>query len=106
MRPAELRQKRKMRRRRFFRRRNAHQTLHGQFQVIAAKCDKRRRITWPNAGLLGLFAGVYLDEEAWSAATPIEFVPQGVRELGPIQRMDGVKQLYGFTHLVGLKRAY
>ena len=93
-----------MRRRRFVCRRDAHQTLDRQFQGLTAQRDKRRRLAWPDAGLLRLFTGVYLDEQGRMAPATVELRPQHMREFRPIQRMDCVEQLHGLTYLVRLER--
>ena len=101
--PGEFGQQRKVRCRRFVGRRNAHQALNRQAKFFAAQGDEIRRVARRHAGFLRLLTRVHLDKQNGLPMTAVQFGAQGMCELRPVQRVDCIEKLDGFTDLVRLQ---
>ena len=100
----DLGQQRKMRRRVVFGGRDAHQPINLQAMSVAAFFDKPVRIMGRNSSLLGLFAGVDLNQEFWLTALSGDFPRERRGDLRPVDSFDHIKQRDGFARLVRLQR--
>jgi len=101
----EVRQQRKVQRRFFVLRRDAHQTDHVETLHAATFFDERRCLLWGDAGLLRLFARVDLNETCHVAFGPAAGLGNGAGQFRAIDGFDHVEQGDSIAHLVGLQRA-
>lgn len=90
--------------RRFAHRRNAHQPLHRQGKVSADPVEEGVGVGGEHAGLLGLFTGIHLDQEAWQSPGPLGCSEKGQGQPVPVEALDDVEEGRGGLGLVGLER--
>ena len=86
----------------FIHRGDAHQAPHRQIEIPAFP-DKGIGITGQDPCLLHLFAGVHLDEQFGAFPLFLGQPGQGMGQLGPVDRMDRVKQGDRLPRFVGLQ---
>ena len=86
-------------------RRDAHEALDLQTQLIPDPLQEGVRLQGPNPGLLGLFPGVDLDIEAGEAARPACGLGEGDGQPVPVQGFDDIEEGQGVPDLVGLEGA-
>ena len=84
--------------------RNAHQPIDGKPESLAAERDESLRLAGNDAGLLRLFAGIDLHEEAQAPAGARHLFGERAREFRPVDGLDDVEQRDGVAHLVRLQR--
>lgn len=103
VRTCELVKHREMRRRRFVRGRNAHKPPDRKLEPFPAKRDECGRFVRTYPGLLRFLAGVHLDEQQRNALSAIELGTERMRELRPVERMNGIEQRDRLADLVALQ---
>ena len=101
----ELRKKGEMHGRLLVHRRNAHEALDRELQVVAAKRDEGLRFTRHDPGLLRLLAGIDLNEEFEAAALLRHFIGDGARDLLAVDAVNCIEEGNRFLCLVGLQWA-
>ena len=85
-------------------RRDAHQARDRQAEVVAAKPDEGVGLAGFDARLLGLLAGIHLDEAIGPAVLLRHLGRKQPGKLLPVQAFDGVEKPDRFANLVGLQR--
>ena len=88
----------------FLRRRNAHQSLHRQFQLVPAKSNEGDRLARIDASLLRLKPRIDLHIKTKAAALFGTFFGQRTGDFLPVDALYDVKQRDGIRRLVGLQR--
>ncbi|MNX73511.1 hypothetical protein D3C86_1049120 [compost metagenome] len=89
----------------FIGRRNAHQSLDLQFQLIPAKGHESNCLTRIDARLLRLKPGIDLNIKPKAAALLAAFLGKRAGDLFAVDALDDIKQRHGIRRLVGLQRA-
>ena len=100
-----LRKKGEMRRRRFKRGRNAHQSLDREAEFLAALPDETVSLLRQDACLLRLCACIDLNQKTRPAALPPRLLRERPGDLGAIDRFDDIKEGDRLAGLVGLEGA-
>ncbi len=82
---------------------DAHQTGIGK-SMPRQSATKSICVCGHNPGFLRFFASVDLNEQFGACTGFLRETRKGCGQLGPVERMNGLKQLHRLTRLVGLQR--
>ncbi len=85
-------------------RRNAHQPLDRQFQLIAAIFEKAAKLSRTDAGLLRLYSSIDLNKQLHVFVLRLHFAGDRFGDLWSIQRFDHVENSHSLRRLVRLQR--